>query len=287
MEVARSRVIIKDGKINIESEPKVRYCPIHEKVRKRGVITKESVEDSIEWRMELWGLFTPERKIKVSPEETAVSFGASEILATSLTNGLIDCAVIVCEGVGTVITTKSDVCQGIGAVLSCIIKTSPIDSIINRLKDEGVLILDEINTPIDQAKGVKLAIDEGFSKIGVTIRGPDAASVLSEIVKLEKKHGVDVYKLIVSTTGVKDEEVRAIEQAGDIVWSCASKLVRGLIGPKALAQVGVSLPAYVLTEKGKDMISNHIRQLKSKVFVLSERQADNLDLNIDPPQPFI
>ncbi len=290
MEIARSRVLIKDRKnITVESEPKVKYCPIHEKIRDKGKITEETVKDSIEWRMDIWGLFKPERKIKVDPDKTAVSFGASEILASGLRGGLIDCAVTVCDGAGTVITSKPEICQGIGAVLSCIIETEPITQLIKRLKDEGVIILNEKTALIDQKKGVELAIKKGFKKIGVTVRGPDVKPTLSEIAELEKENNVVIYYLIVSTTGVKKDEVELIDKTGDIVWSCASKLVREVLAPRALMQVGVSLPAYVLTQKGKNMLSDHIRLMSSKVLVLSERQAANLipDLNINPPQPFI
>ncbi len=289
MEIARSRVLIENGKIIIKSKPKVKYCPIHAKIRDVGMITEEAVKDSIEWRMKSWGLFKPERKIKVDPSETAVSFGASEILASGLSSGLIDCAITVCEGAGTVITSKPEICQGIGAVLSCIIETDPIQPVIDKLKDEGVLILEENSALIDQKEGVEMAIERGFNKIGVTVRGPDVKPTLREIARLEKKHDVDIYYLVVSTSGVKKDEVELINKIGDIVWSCASKLIREIIAPRALMQVGISLPAYVLTKKGKNLVLNHIGLMNSKIYVLSERQGKNLNLEpgIDPPQPFI
>jgi len=65
------------------------------------------------------------------------------MMQTWLKKGLIDCAVVVCEGAGTVITSNGDFVQSIGARLTGIIKTSPILEVIERIKKDKGIILDE------------------------------------------------------------------------------------------------------------------------------------------------
>jgi len=69
--------------------------------------------------------------------EPIVAYGASEMMRIWLDKGLIDCAVVVCEGAGTVITAKSELVQSIGARLTGIIKTSPIHETIEHIKAES------------------------------------------------------------------------------------------------------------------------------------------------------
>ena len=42
----------------------------------------------------------------------------------------------------------------------------------------------------------------------------------------------------------------------DLVWSCASKAVREIVGPKAKMQIGISIPVFALTQEGKRLVLN-------------------------------
>jgi hypothetical protein len=59
-----------------------------------------------------------------------------------LEKGPIDCAVVVCEGAGTVLTFKGSLVQAIGARLAGIGRTSPIPEIITRIRKEGGMVLE-------------------------------------------------------------------------------------------------------------------------------------------------
>lgn len=54
-----------------------------------------------------------ENRIFEYPKDV-VSFGASEMLMDSMNEGIIDCAVVVCDGAGTVIVPHAEMVQGIG-----------------------------------------------------------------------------------------------------------------------------------------------------------------------------
>jgi hypothetical protein len=43
-----------------------------------------------------------------------------------------------------------------------------------------------------------------------------------------------------------------------LIWSCASKVVRTYIEPNAVAQVGVKIPVHIMTEKGWQLVKNHL-----------------------------
>lgn len=47
----------------------------------------------------------------------------------------------------------------------------------------------------------------------------------------------------------------------DIVWSCASKYVKEYIAPNAIAQVGIKIPVYIMTEEGLRLVLNHLQKL--------------------------
>jgi hypothetical protein len=89
--------------------------------------------------------------------EPIVAYGASEMMRVWLEKGLVDCAVVVCEGTGTVITANGKLVQSIGARLTGIIRTSPIKEIIQSIEADGGVVLDRSNARIDQVAGVKRA----------------------------------------------------------------------------------------------------------------------------------
>ena len=69
-------------------------------------------------------MYGPNRVLEL--DEKPVSFGASEILMDAMAEGLVDAAVVVCEGAGTVVVARPEVLQAVGAHMTGLIKTEPI-----------------------------------------------------------------------------------------------------------------------------------------------------------------
>jgi putative methanogenesis marker protein 8 len=194
-----------------------------------------------------------------------VAYGASEMMHIWLEKKLVDCAVIVCEGAGTVITSNGELAQSIGARLTGIIKTSPIKDIIEHIESEGGVVLDKTSARIDQVEGVKRAFDLGFKRIALSVAGFQA-KVISEVRKFEASAGLDVLIFSVCNTCVGNADVAHIAKA-DIVCASASKLLRDEIGKKALLQLGVTIPVYALTDKGKRLVLAYLTEFKDKLVV--------------------
>ncbi len=55
--------------------------------------------------------------------------------------------------------------------------------------------------------------------------------------------------------------------ASDLVTACASGPVRQLAGERALLQAGISVPVFAMTEKGKELIIEKIRQSGEQVLI--------------------
>jgi len=91
------------------------------------------------------------------------------MIKVCMEQGMIQCAVTVCEGAGTAIAWNPSLVQGIGAKLTGIIKTSPIPEIIQHIEASGGGVLDSTSAKIDQVEGVKKAVKPGFEKIAVTV----------------------------------------------------------------------------------------------------------------------
>jgi hypothetical protein len=65
---------------------------------------------------------------------------------------------------------------------------------------------------------------------------------------------------------VSKADVKHIEEA-DVVCASASKILRKEIGNKALMQLGVTIPVYSLTEKGKKLVLAYLTEFKDKLVV--------------------
>ena len=72
-------------------------------------MTAEAAADNMQFRIEKYGMFSPRRRLEMG---TFVGFGASESMMTGILHGIIDAAVTVCDGAGTVITSNADLIQG-------------------------------------------------------------------------------------------------------------------------------------------------------------------------------
>lgn len=257
-----ARVRISEKGVKVLTEPTVEHCPLHEAMYGTEKIDAETVRKSVEKKIAGYGFCCGNRAFHAEP---VVAYGASEMMEVWLEKGLVDCAVVVCEGAGTVITANGKLVQSIGARLTGIIKTSPIKEIIKHVESDCGIVLDKVSARIDQVEGVKRAFDLGFKRVAVSVAGFQAKAI-SEIRKFEADVKADVLVFSVCNTCVGNAEVRHIADA-DVVCASASRLLRTRIGSKALLQLGVTIPVYALTEKGKKLVLAFLAEFKDKLVV--------------------
>ncbi|MDR0912670.1 MAG: DUF2099 family protein [Methanobrevibacter sp.] len=251
--MGKAKVLIRDGRVIEVSEPKIDYCPLFHKRRGIEKITPEIIKENMEFRIADFGMCSSDRVIEM---KDFLSFGISEILSTLLEDEIIDCAVMVCEGCGTVLITKPKIAQGVGGRVSGLVKTSPIPEIMEKIGNENVF--DTVNAKIDQIAGVKMAMDKGYGNIAVTIaNGVDGKNLR----KLEKENpNLNIYIFAVHTTGMDRDEAKEIYKYCDVITSCASKAIRDE-GKKALISVGNSIPIFAASEKGKEFIELRLKKI--------------------------
>ncbi len=254
-----SFISVSQGKVIHVSDPAIRACPLASHLYKgfKGIDSSDKealklqIKKAIESKIRDYGLFTAKRKLLSG--ETAIAFGASEMIMVALKKKTIDAAVIVCDGAGTIVTDNAEVVQGVGGRMNSLLLTSPIKGIITRLKELNCHVV-FANALIDQAKGVEKAIEAGYKKIAVTVSGHDS-EIIKRIRRLGSSGNVTVTILVVCTTGISGEKIEDIRDHADIVWSCASRDIRRTIGAIALLQISKQIPVFVLTHKGLDFIS--------------------------------
>jgi len=257
-----AKVRIRDRSVEVLTEPRIHSCPLHESLYGCKAMDKEAVGKTVEHKMRKYGFCCRNR---VFDDAVVVSYGASEIIKTCIEAQLLNCAVIVCEGAGTVITSNPSLVQGIGAHLTGIIRTSPVKQIIRHIRAQGGLVLDPKTAQIDQAKGFQKAVEMGFSRIAVTVAGFQAKHI-TKIRKLERKLGAGATVFSICNSCTAEKDLKYVAKA-DIVTASASRIIRRQIGPKALMQLGVTIPVFALTERGKEIMLVHLSKFDQKVVV--------------------
>ncbi len=256
-----SFVSVSKGKVINVTDPKMTFCPLASHLYKglrhvdgadQGAL-KGEIKRIIESKIRDFGFFTSQRKLLQG--DTAIPYGASEMLMFALNKKAIDAAVVVCDGAGTVVTDNGEVVQGIGARMNSLLLTSPIRETIDHLRNLGCCVL-FANALIDQAKGVEKAMKAGYTRIAVTVSGHDVDK-LKKIRQLESSNHAVVTILVVCTTGIAEAKIEQIQQYADVVWSCASLGIRQTIGAAAVLQISKQIPVFVLTQKGIDFIASY------------------------------
>ena len=250
--MAKARVKIKDGKIEVLTDPLISCCPLRRDLYGIEEESRESVERVLQCHMQEMGMYGPQRVLEL--QEKPVSFGASEILMDAMAEELVDAAVVVCEGAGTVVAARPDVLQAIGAHMTGLIQTEPIAEIQDGLAKRGCILLDRQAT-VDQVLGYEKAVAAGFQKIAVTVAGANASDA-AYLRELGAKLGARPFLLAVHTTGISDGQASILAESCDLVWSCASKAVRNVVGERARLQMGISIPVFALTGQGKLLLLN-------------------------------
>ncbi|UCH01400.1 MAG: DUF2099 family protein [Candidatus Bathyarchaeota archaeon] len=260
---AGCKVKIRDGRVVEIGEPRILYCPLAKENYGRPACT-ECAEVIPFLKRELAGkikegMFTVKRKI--CEDKARYTYGASEMLMDGLRTNVIDAAVVVCDGAGTVIVKRPDIVQGIGEKMTGIFRTSPHKQLITRLEKEGAFIAFPETARIDQLKGIEAAIKLGCERIAVTTADEDSKN-LKKIKEIDHQ----IMALALCTTGIGEETARMIQKYADLVWACGSIHVRRIVGPKAWVQLGTKFPVFVLTERGFDLAKPRIMKEFSSFY---------------------
>lgn len=254
----KTRIVVKDGKVVETGEPIADWCPVFSKVSNVSKLTSREAKKNMEYRIRELGMFTPGRRFDYG---VFVNFGASEIMMTGLKHGLIDSTVTVCDGAGTVITDNPALVQGMGALMSGLIETEPIEEIIAGIELRGGIVLDKEKARIDQVNGLRKACGLGYKNIAVSVVSPEEAGKLRLI---EKENDINLILIGAHLTGIECREAGELINKMDIITGCASKMVRLMIHP--LLQAGTSVPMFALTQKGKELIIERAKEIDSPIL---------------------
>lgn len=255
----KTRVVVKDGKVVEVGEPVADWCPVFSKVAEVSKLTAEEAKKNMEYRIRELGMFTPKRRFDYG---VFVNFGASEIMMTALRCGMLDSTVTVCDGAGTVIASDPELVQGMGALMSGLIETEPIQEVIEGIESRGGVVLDKENARIDQVDGLRAACMLGFKNIAVSVVAPEDAKGLREV---EKECGINLFLIGAHLTGIKQSEASELLKEMDIITGCASKIVRAMVKP--ILQAGTSVPMFAITQKGKELLLERAKEVDSPILV--------------------
>ncbi len=272
--IGKAIVTIKNGKVVSTESPMINSCPLAKRFALPvDKITEEKISINIENRIKTFGMFTAQREIY--SDVPFVGFGASELISTAITGGIIDAAIIACDGAGTVVTANPSMVQGIGGRMSGLVKTSPIPEVIKRIQDGGGIVPDPSTAIMDPIAGITAAKKAGYKKLAITV-------VTAHDARAVRDTDPDALIIVVHTTGLSCEQATAFCSLADIMTSCASKQVREICGGKALIQAGKTVPVFGMTKRGKEVILERLKVLKQQIFVTTSTLPHTGDTVPDP-----
>lgn len=252
--LGKSQITIENGKVVDVTEPEVEYCPLFDHHRGIKRLTKEVIAENIQFRIDDFGMCTPERQLRM---KDFLNFGISEIMCTLLDEGVIDSVVMVLEGCGTIVVTEPELVQGIGGRVSGLVETSPIPELAAKLGEDNVL--NPETAEIDQEKGIEMAISKGFKNIAVTITLADDADKINALK--EKYPDINIYVFVVHTSKRTPEEARKLFDVCDVATGCSSKNMRKIGEAESIKTVGQSIPIFAHTEDGKRFLEMRLERI--------------------------
>jgi putative methanogenesis marker protein 8 len=204
----------------------------------------------VEFRIRDFGIFTENRQMRM---KDFLSFGISEVMAMCVSNGILDCAVTVCDGSGTVVVDDPELVQGIGGRISGLVETSPIQNIIKEIGPDRVL--DPETARIDQVAGARKAWGMGYRRIGVTVVKAEEAALI------RKEFGDNVVLFGVHTTGISEADARVLLDHCDVVTACASKFIWKWGKEMEAMQVGRKVPIFATSGLGRQICKMRLQQI--------------------------
>lgn len=252
--LGKTKIVVRNGKVVEVGEPKINYCPLFDKYRGIKEITPEAAKENIEFRIKDFGMCTSQRKLRM---KDFLSFGVSETLGTLLDEKMIDCAVIVSEGCGTVIVEDPEFVQGMAGRISAFLSTSPIEKIIVAVGPQNVI--NPETAEINQIEGVLKAIRMGHKKIAVSIISADDSKKLRDIEK--ENEGVNIYIFAAHVSEMSKEEAEELFDYADVITGCASKYIREVGENREVFTAGASIPIYGVSEAGEKFLKRRIEKI--------------------------
>ena len=253
--LGKVRVVIENGEITEVGSSEVKYCPMFHAMQGVKELNEEFIRKNINFRIKDFGMCTPERIVEM---DDAVTVGISEILKTNMEMGNIDCVVGACEGAGTVIMTNSRIVQGVGARVSGLVSTTPIPEVIEKLEQKGSVVLNSETAELNQLEGLKLAIDNGYKNIAVTIL---PSQMVREIREYPVDNDVNVYIFVAHTTGANPDEVKMLFDNADIVTACASKAIDEYVDKYEPYYYGLKVPIFCASEDGRRLLDPRLEKI--------------------------
>lgn len=253
--LGKVRVVIENGEITEVGESEMKYCPMFHAMHKVDELNEEFIRKNINFRIEDFGMCTPDRVIEM---DDAVTVGISEILKTNMEKGSIDCVVGACDGAGTLLMTSPRVVQGVGGRVSGLVSTTPIPDVIRRLEEKGSTVLDPETAELNQLEGLKLAVEKGFKNIAITIL---PCPMVEEIRSYPVGDDVNVYIFVAHTTGIAADEVEMLFENADIVTACASKAISDYADEHKPYYYGVKVPIFCASEKGRELLDARLEHI--------------------------
>lgn len=210
--------------------------------------------------------------------EANVLFGASETMSSAFKNNLIDAAVIVSNNLGTIITTNEFNTQGAVKRMTGLFYTTASKDIIDIANDSGIIPIFPFSGKIDQLEGVKEAIRRGYKKVAVSVAAND--NYLHEEIKKLETNEIKIYKFGLCSTGISKETAEKMKNNADVIWSCASKYVKEIIEPNAIAQVGIKIPVHIMTKNGWEIVKNHLIEMNKDLAIDNIKLVNNMEKTI-------
>jgi putative methanogenesis marker protein 8 len=246
-------VAVSGGEVILVDRPLLRHCPLVSLLydREGGDPNPERLREMIREmtaeKIARFGHFTTRREIRRG--DVAVPYGASEMMMFALRKGVLDGALTVCDGCGSVIARDPELVQGIGARMNGLFYTTPIPRTIRRLEGLGCSVPFPADARIDQIAAARHAAGLGLRRFAVTVNGY-LGGPLAALRDLEGETGTEITIIIVCTTGSSTERVGEMCDHADLVWSCASEGVRTVVGGRSIIQVSSAIPVFAVTDRG-------------------------------------
>ncbi len=246
-----SRVVVEDGKVVEVTRPRLKFCPLFNKMLKMEEIDEDAIRKNIEFRVKDFGFGTENRVVR-APDY--VTFGVSEILSTAMEKGDLEASVIVADGCGTAVVTEPAVVQGLCGRISGVIETDPLDVVLDAVGRDNVL--DPATTPIDQVKGAKLAMEKGFGKFAVTVTCPGEAQEIREFC------GDRAVIVGVHTSSISENSARRLFEYCDFITACASKPLRDIAFSRDdIVIAGNKVQIFGVTDIGKKLVVDKLHSI--------------------------
>jgi len=70
---------------------------------------------------------------------------------------------------------------------------------------------------------------------------------------------------------IRDEGMFTARRNADLIWGCASRTLIQLAGESALVQIGIQIPVFAMTDRGKELILSRVRDLGDQLLIGREK----------------